>query len=49
MIVFNKKLLNKNNLKETLVKSDNAGISDYPEDKKSLVGVQSIENKEIKV
>ena len=47
MIVFNKKLLKKDNLKETYIKQDNAGISDYPEDKKSLVGVQSIENKEI--
>ena len=47
MIVFNNKLLNEKNLKESCVKSDIARIADYSVDKKSDVGVQSIDNKKI--
>ena len=47
MIVYNKKLLNEKNLKETSVISDNEGIPEYPVDKNSGVGVQSIEKKQI--
>ena len=47
MIVFNNKLLNEKNLKESCVKSENARIADYSMDKKSDVGVQSIDNKKI--
>lgn len=47
MIGFNDKLLNNKDLKESCIKQDKAGLTDYPVDKKSVVGVQSFDKKEI--